>query len=238
MKVRFVMLFALLLVATVCLQGNAYRVVLIPTADLLAPGMVKAEYGFVLNEETVNPDWFSGYKLDARLPGNFEVYVQVKDSEKQPNLATDVSVQYLVMNETKTKPNVSVGVWNVNTDAMALASTGHRPRGYWVAAAKGVQIPGGVIKRPVRFTLGAGVESLQGIWGGAIIPISPFAQIAVEYDPEGIRLPKASGFTAAIGYNVTPHFRVKYANLGGDSAFGLVYTDWWSGVKETGKTLF
>jgi len=222
---------ALMLVLLVSVQALAYRLVLIPTGDMLPEGMTKFEYGRVSNQSHHQPpniDWFSGYKVDSRLPGNFEVYVQVKDQEGAKNLGTDVSVQYLVLAETKEVPNLSVGIWNINNEGVTSRLTGgsiRKARSPWVGASKGIPLPK-LIKRTTRFHLGVGAQSLSGIWGGVTIFTSPFASIALEYDPKGIRLPNAGPNTAAFGYNWSPHFRTKYANLGGDHAFGVVYTDW------------
>ena len=141
---RYLLVFviAIMLVLLVSAQAMAYRVVLIPSGDVLPEGMVKLEYGHVVNPDHHSPpgiDWFSGYKLDARLPGNFEVYVNVKDTDDEfgaSDLATDVSVQYLALQETAKLPNLSVGVWNINQDSPAPPATGISAPSGWGRARR------------------------------------------------------------------------------------------------------
>ena len=90
------------------------------------------------------------------------------------------------------------------------------------------------LKFPIKLHLLVGTKQLNGVFGGVIIPLSKRFSAAAEWTPEGtsdtksLRTPgTTTGFTWALGYNQTSHWRVKYANLGGDNAYGVVYTSKW-----------
>lgn len=221
---------ALIVAVTVLLlvagQALAYRLVLVPCGDLLPEGMTKLEYApaWNLRHDDVglpDTDLFTYYRVDTGLPANTELQVAVIDVTGQDS-NTYVSGQWMFLQEPKAGANVSLGVLNLGNDN----DFGGRPlRSFYVAATRGVPMPW-LVKRTPRLTLGAGTDQVQGVWGGAVIPVSPFAQFCAEYTPKLLRTPGAGGVTIAWGYDWSPHFRTKVASLGGDVALGVVYTDW------------
>ena len=152
---------------------------------------------------------------------------------------TQLNVNWQIAKETKTMPGYGLGVWNV------YDSDDHKgPYGKAVKAA----FFAGVYKSfdlgwkfPIKVHVVGGTKSLNGIFGGVLVPLSKRCQAAAEWVPEGTHDAKSlrtpgpasnfgrteSGLAVAVGYNQTKNWRFKYANVGGDNAWGIVYTSRW-----------
>lgn len=227
--VRFllVLLIAMVLLA---MAGTAfaYRLICIPTGEVLPEGIYKLEFSAPHNDNGTDA-WLPSYRFDGAVGNGFEIAVKggcAPDRTRATN--TQVNLNWQIAKETADMPGYGVGIWNW------YDSDDHKANkeSFFAGAFKTVKVPG--MKYPVKFFLAAGTEQLNGMFGGVAIPLSKRFSAAAEYVPTGkkgcksLMLPgEDSHLVWALGYNQTPNWRFKYANVGGDSAWGVVYTSKW-----------
>lgn len=222
---------ALLMVAS---AAFAYRLIGIPTAEALPDGVYKFE--LAAPHADALDEWLPTYRFDAAIyPG---VDISVKGSGAPGEWrsgSTLVGLTWTVAREKGNTPGYGIGVsnlWDSDNHDNVKASM-------FVGAFKCVKVPG--MKYPWKAHLLVGTKQLNGVFGGVAIPFSKRFSGAIEYTPKGtsdtksLLLPgQTNEIVWALGYNQTEHWRLKYANVGGDDAFGIVYTNKWSyGCKST-----
>lgn len=223
--------------ALLAIAGSAfaYRLIIIPVAEVLPDGMYKIEYSGPFNDHLTDK-WLMGYRFDYSMGKGFEIATKSGcDPSNTPMpgsqaTGTDVNLNWQIAKETKTMPGYGVGVWNWydSDDHVAMKES------FFGGIFKSFDVG---MKFPIKVHLLAGTKQLNGMFGGVLIPLSKRCQMAAEYAPHGttdtkwITLPgTTSRMVYAIGYNQTPNWRFKYANVGGDSAWGVVYTSHWKNM--------
>ncbi len=212
---------------TVAGGAFAYRLIVIPTADVLPNGIYKMEISAPFNHNKLD-EWLPGFKFDGNIAQNFDIAVKGGCPPGEWRASnTLVNVNWQVTKEKDGMPAFGMGVWNLydsNDHADVKAS-------YFIGLSKSFNVG---LKFPIKAFLNYGTEQLDGFSGGVLIPITKQCQAAVEYIPEPapgnkpLRTPGSdNGLAWAVGYNFTPNWRLKYANLDGDNAWGVVYTSHW-----------
>lgn len=212
---------------TVAGGAFAYRLICIPTVDVLPNGVYKLEASAPFNDNKTG-EWLPAYRLDLGIGGNFDLAVKggCPAGEWNPS-STLINANWQFTKETATDPAFGMGIWNLydSDDHAAVKAS------WFVGMSKTLNVG---LKFPIKMYMNLGTEQLQGISGGVLIPLTKQCQAAMEWIPAGepgnksLRTPgSGSGFAWAVGYNVTPNWRVKYANLASDHAVGIVYTSRW-----------
>ncbi len=133
-----------------------------------------------------------------------------------------MGLAWTVARETKDMPGYGIGILNW------YDSEDHVKNKESAFAGIYKTIPIG-LKYPAKFHLMVGTELLNGVFGGFALPLSKTFSVAAEYCPEKLMTPGNTdeNFVWALGYNHNQHWRFKYANIGGDHALGIVYTNKW-----------
>ncbi len=221
-----VILLALVLIMAAS-AAFAYRVIAIPSPEVLPQGVYKLEVSAPFNENALDK-WLPSYRFDGTICKGLEIALKggcPPDRWRANN--TLLNLTYQATKETASMPGFGVGVWNLYN-----SSSSDNPKvSYFAGIYKSINVG---MKLPIKVVVNYGTEQLEGLSGGVIIPFNKKFSAAAEWIPEGkagnksIRTPGSdSGFTWALGYNITPNWRVKYANIDGDNAYGLVYTNKW-----------
>jgi len=229
----FVLIAAMLL--TIAGSAYAYRLIVIPVAEVLPANMYKLEFSAPKSEAL--DKWLTGYRFDYSLGKGFEIATKsgsAPSNSLSPQRASslDVNVNWQIAKETKSMPGYGMGVWNLyDSDDHAAVK-----EAFFAGAYKSLDVG---LKFPVKVHVVAGTKQLNGVFGGVLIPLSKRCQAAAEWMPRGtldgksLRTPDPTqpgnrtktGLAVAVGYNQSQHWRVKYANVGGDNAWGVVYTN-------------
>lgn len=218
MKIRitFLAFASLLLLST---QAFAYRIISVPSGDLLAAGYTRLEVADAKVNDAGSADgWYACYRLDTVPLKNLEIGVSVSDpAHKSPS--TSVNLQYQVIEATEKHPNLTLGAWDLGSNT----SGDKAGRSAYVAAYQPITVKG--LVGPVKLHLGYGDQKLNGFFGGILVPLDKTTQFTIDYCPKNSRLPGASSTEFAVGHNITPNWRVKASDLGGYLGVGLVYID-------------
>ena len=234
MRIAWVVLLALVLL-TAAGSAFAYRLIVIPTAEVLPEGMYKMEVAAPYNSNATSgptqDKWLPTYRLDGTIYKGLELGIKGSGGADVWRSGSSLgAVTYTIARETKTMPGYGVGELNLyNSDNNAAGVKAEES--IFAGVFKSVNVG---LKFPIKLHLLWGTKQVNGVFGGVIIPLSKRFSAAAEWIPEGtsdtksLRTPgTTAGFTWAVGYNTTPHWRLKYANCGGDNAYGVVYTSKW-----------
>jgi hypothetical protein len=208
-----------MLLALIALSSNAwaYRLISIPSGDLLATGYTRIEYSSAYVSDTAATDgWYNSYRLDTVPLENLEIGVCASEPPHKA-ASTSVNVQYQVFTLKGNRPNLTVGAWDV------ASNTSGATKGRAAYTALAFNLPPEGLPGPIKVTVGYGDQKLNGLWGGVMIPLNKKTQAVAEYCPKSARLPGADWYDLSIGHNITPNWRVKVADLGGYAGVGLVY---------------
>ena len=223
-----ILLIALIAALLLSIAGAAlaYRLILIPVGEVLPDNVYKLEYSGPFIDGPDN--WYTGYRFDYSLGKGFEIATksgcQPGDSIMPGRQTTGmlVNLNWQIAKETKSTPGYGLGVWNVydSDDHVAVKES------FFAGIYKSFDVG---MKYPIKVHVVGGTKQLDGIFGGLLIPLSKRCQMAAEWVPEpsegkGLRTQADKGLAVAIGYNQTKNWRFKYANVGGDNAWGIVYT--------------
>lgn len=205
----------------------AYRLIVIPTAENLPDGMYKLELAAPYNSNALDA-WLPTFRFDGNIYKGLEIGIKGSGSpDYWKSTGALGTLSWTIARETKATPGYGVGLANVyDTGDHADVK-----ESFFVGMYKSVDLG---LKFPVKIHVLYGTKQLNGVFGGIIIPMSKRFSGAVEYAPKGSTDTKSlwtpgttSGFNWALGYNATPNWRLKYANCGGDNAYGIVYTGKW-----------
>lgn len=205
----------------------AYRLILIPTAEVLPDGVYKLEASAPFNSNKLD-EWLPAFRFDGNIAKNFDIAIKGSCPPDQWRASgTLVNLDWQVTKETKSMPGFGMGAWNLYDSANHATVK----ESFFVGAYKSFNVGW---KFPIKVFANVGTEQLKGFSGGLLVPLTKKCQFAAEYVPEGaadtksLRTPgSTSGLTMAVGYNFTPNWRVKAANTSGDMAYGVVYTGKW-----------
>jgi hypothetical protein len=205
----------------------AYRLILIPTAEVLPDGVYKMEVSAPFNAQGLDK-WLPAFKFDGNIAKNFDFAVKgVCAPDEWRASSTLVNFNWTVTTETASMPGFGMGVWNIGNNGDDAAT----PTSYFAGLYKSFKVG---LKFPIKAYANFGTKQLDGFSGGVLIPITKQCQAAAEMLPLAKDSPKTlmvpgetSRFVWAVGYNFTPNWRLKYANVGGDNAYGVVYTAHW-----------
>ena len=224
---------ALIVAALMAIAGSAafaYRLILIPVAEVLPDNMYKLEYSGPFID---GPDkWYPGYRFDYSIGKGFEIATKSgceASNSLMPGKKTTgmlVNLNWQIAKETKTTPGYGFGVWNLYDSDDHAAVKASFFGGIYKSFDAGM-------KFPIKVHVVAGTKQLNGVFGGVLVPLSKRCQAAAEWLPEptsdtkGLRTQADKGLALAIGYNQTKNWRFKYANVCGDHAWGVVYTSSW-----------
>lgn len=221
-----VILLALVLIMAAS-SAFAYRVVLIPSPEVLPDGVYKLEVSAPFNDN-LTKKWLPSYRFDGTIGKGLEIALKgFCPAGNWRASGTLLNLTYQATKETASMPGFGVGVWNLyNSDDP------NNPKvSYFVGMYKSINVG---MALPIKVVANVGTEQLNGVSGGIIIPFNKKFSAAVEWVPEGklgnksLRTPGSdSGFVWALGYNQTKNWRFKYANADGDNAWGVVYTNKW-----------
>jgi hypothetical protein len=224
---RFIRTAALSL-ALLCAAGAsyAYRLVVIPVAETLPEGTYKFEAAAIHNDAGGN-GWLPCYKLDAGVAKNIEFGIKLSGAPGHFDPSTtQANLQWQIAGETANTPGYGVGVWNLYDSGGNV----NAKMSLFAGAFKSFKING--LPLPVKAHLLVGTKQLHGVFGGVSVPFSEKFNIAAEYIPNSsgdtrpLLTPGVTSHLAvAVGYNFTPNFRVKLADVGGDIGYGIVYTN-------------
>ncbi len=221
MKTRVLVMALLALLALSC-NAWAYRLVVVPSGDLLATGWTRLEFSSarVTGQNAPGKDvdgWYSSYRLDSTVLPNLEVGVNISDPHGKPGPFNYVNGQYQILKAKGYRPNITIGAWDVGTPTKG--NNGGRTA--FVTAME--VLPAKGLVGPLRLHIGYGDQKLNGFFGGILVPMDKTTQFVVEYCPRNARLPGGKWYNFAIGHNFTPNWRVKAADLGGYLGLGIVY---------------
>jgi hypothetical protein len=228
-RIAWVVLLALVLL-TVAGSAFAYRLISIPVAEVLPEGMYKLEVAAPYNSNGTDM-WLPTYRFDGTIYKGLELGIKGSGGADVWRSGSSLgAVTLTVAKETASMPGYGVGVLNLyNSDNNAGGVIAQES--VFAGVFKSVNVG---LKFPIKLHLLWGTKQVNGVFGGVIIPLSKRFSAAAEWTPEGtsdtksLRTPgTTSGFTWALGYNQTAHWRLKYANCGGDNAYGIVYTSKW-----------
>lgn len=219
MKTR-VLVLALLALLAVTSSAMAYRLIVVPSGDLLATGYTRFEVASADvhgdNIGAAPKGWYTSYRVDTVPLPRLEISGCVSELPTRAT-STSIGLQYEVIKATATTPVVTVGAWDCGLPT--IGST--KGRSAYIAAAKAIPCKG--LIGPIKATLGYGDQKLNGFFGGAVIPMDKTTQLVAEYTPKNSRLPGGKWYSLAIGHNFTPNWRGKIATIGGKIGIGLVY---------------
>lgn len=228
-RIAWVVLLALVLL-TAAGSAFAYRLISIPVAEVLPEGVYKLELAAPYNSNG-SDKWLPTYRFDGTFYKGLEFGIKGTGGPDQWRSGNALgALTWQISKETASMPGFGVGCINLY-DSEERSSALQARESVFVGAFKTVNVG---LKFPIKLHLLAGNKQVNGVFGGIIIPLSKRFSAAAEWTPEGtsdtksLRTPgTTSGFTWAVGYNQTPHWRLKYANCGGDNAYGIVYTSKW-----------
>ena len=230
----------LIAAALLAIAGSAfaYRLILIPVAEVLPDNMYKIEYSGPFID---GPDkWYSGYRFDYSMGKGFEIATKSGPNSKGSDTLApgvqmstlDVNLSWQAAKETKSTPGYGFGVWNLYDSDNHEGPPGKAVKeSFFAGIYKSFDVG---MKFPIKVHVVGGTKQLNGVFGGVLIPLSKRCQAAAEWvpkptsDTKGLRTQADKGLALAIGYNQTKNWRFKYANVGGDSAWGVVYTSKWN----------
>lgn len=157
---------ALLALQGVAALACADRLILIPTGKKIGFDEVRAEVMFG-GRPSYTKAWLGvgiGQQFDAEL-----VYEHLSPSPQF--LSFNFAYNYITP-VTDLSPGVSIGV----RDGLNRTLDG---RAFYVASTLRVATD---IDAPAEFTLGAGTQSLRGVFVGAMLPLSPTLRLLGEHD--------------------------------------------------------
>jgi len=227
-RIAWVVLLTLVLLG-VAGSAFAYRLIAIPVAESLPDGVYKLELAAPFNGNALH-EWLPTFRFDGTIYKGLEVSLKgtgaAGDFTRSNN--TLLGANWQIAKETGQTPGYGVGVLNLydsNEHFFVKES-------FYAGLFKSVDLG---LKFPVKIHVLWGTSQVNGVFGGVIIPMSKRFSAAVEWIPQGttdnlksLRTPGTkSGLAWALGYNQTANWRLKYANLGGDNAYGVVYTSKW-----------
>jgi hypothetical protein len=201
---------------------DAARILATPFAELTPAGEYRV-WAFALQENRSTDDVRGLYRLDLGLTPRAEVGLLVIDPHRRPATAW-VNLQGVVTRETARQPTVSIGLW----DAAGLDRFGGDPTGgsCFVAASKTLKVDlGGSDRQAAKVNLGWGTNRLNGLFGGAVVPVSRRTGLQVEYSPRNLRLPNANGLDLGLYHFLGPRWRLRASSMGGNPMLDL----WFSG---------
>jgi hypothetical protein len=234
MRLLRVVLVIILLQAVVGGSALAYRLICIPTAETLPDGVYKLEVSAPYNH-TLTDEWLPAYRFDGTVTKGFEISIKGGTSPGNWRASnTQVSLAWTVARETEDKPGYGIGILNWYDSEDHEAPPGKRAvkESVYAGIYKTVDIG---LKFPAKLHLLVGTKCLNGVFGGFALPLSKRFSIAAEYVPEATSDAKSlmtpgnedEHLVVGVGYNHNQHWRFKYASIGGDSAWGVVYTSNW-----------
>lgn len=226
-----VVMLVLLVAAT---NVFAYRLVCIPTAETLPDGVYKLEVAAPYND-SLTQDWLPAYRFDGTAVKGFEI--SIKGGTPAGNWRasnTQVGLAWTIARETKETPGYGIGILNWYDSEDHEAPPGKRANKESVYAGLYKTVDVG-LKYPAKVHLVVGTKCVNGVFGGFALPLSKQFSIAAEYVPTATSDAKSlmtpgnedEHIVVAAGYNHNQHWRFKYANIGGDDAWGIVYTNKW-----------
>lgn len=238
-RILVVVLIAMVLLAMAS-AAFAYRLICIPVAEVLPEGMYKLEVAAPYNAQApegtpTQDEMLWCYRFDGTIYKGLEIAVKGNSAPGNARAgSTQVNLHYQAIGEKDGMPGLGFGIWNLYDSDDHEAPAGKLPvkESFFAGVFRTVAIPG--MKLPVKLHLCWGTKQLEGLFGGVAIPLSKRFSAAAEYLPEAssdsksLMLPgQTRHFVWALGYNQTPNWRFKYANIGGDNAWGVVYTSKW-----------
>jgi hypothetical protein len=197
---------------------SADRIILAPTGNVLAPGVVKAE-GAVNPDDTSSRIYWVGMGMqrfelnatrfqisDSTLPETGSLIDQITAGK-----TTDViGLEFSLMPETSLTPGFGVGVW----DFTGKTSFG---KGYYLAMSKSVpllkELPLPI--HDVQVHAGYGINGIDGLFGGAQASLPLGIKLYAEYFQEDINY--------AVGWNPAPTLQLKFQSIDGEAFYGLQF---------------
>lgn len=207
---KYILALALILAS---LPASANRVLQTPFAETLKQGDFKL-LSLSLKESESTDKWRYMQRLDVGVTDDTEFGTLTVDPEYAPSRTT-FNLQQRIAKESASRPTISVGVWDAgHIEKFSGDKTGGS---FFVTASK--TVPTG--KLPVKVNIGAGTNRLEGIFAGAIVPVSKKMGVLVEYSPENNRLPGTDGLNAAVYYRPRPDLQLRASMVGGDPMFDI-----------------
>lgn len=185
----------------------ADRLILIPEGTTMGTGGLKAEYVLSSGGDS-KAAWASVGFARVELEGAWFMGFGGSDLNA-------VSAQVAVLPETSFTPAVALGVRDMgnNTDKSEGLYDGSA---VYIAASKGVPVPGIPVLSDMKVHVGAGTGSLGGVFFGAETTLGGKLQIAAEYDTEKFN------FSAA--YPIVPMVKLKALSVHGDTYYGAAFS--------------
>lgn len=227
-RIAWVVLLTLVLLS-VAGSAFAYRLIVIPTVESLPDSVYKLELAAPFNENAMD-EWLPTFRFDGTIYKGLEVSLRGDGApgDFTRSAGTLLGMNWQIAKETEQTPGYGVGVLNLyDSDEHFFVK-----ESFYAGLFKSVDLG---LKFPVKIHVLWGTSQVNGIFGGVMIPMSKRFVGLAEWIPEGtsdnlksLRTPGSkSGLAWALGYNQSPHWLLKYANSGGDNAYGIVYTSNW-----------
>lgn len=193
----------------------AGRVISTPFAETTKEGTYKISVT-ALEEARSSEKGRWSYRLDLGLAGRTELGVLVSAPDDRPT-TTQVNLQHKLLDETPSRPTVSVGVWDVgHIDRFSGQETGGS---FFIGVSKTLTLSEG--RPPAKLSLGAGTNKLEGIFGGVILPLNARAGVMAEYVAENSRSSGADAVNAAVYYFTNPTTRLRLSWSGGNPGIDI-----------------
>ncbi len=212
--VRIALAVALALIAQQMVMGSS--IITMPTADVAPVGTVNvASYVVSFNDMPAGaPTGMNVHIAYAGIAKNLELEANVYDVNKGAPTQEFVVLTYKMLDETATRPQVSVGVKNPFGETLG----GDDDATLFIAAVKVVKAPapGEPFSPVVRLHLGLGTNYHEGIFGGAQCLLTPKLGVAALNDTNDTLI--AATFKPS---DKSPTF--KAGTLGDHTWFGIDY---------------
>ncbi|HEY3282009.1 MAG TPA: YjbH domain-containing protein [Armatimonadota bacterium] len=191
---------ALLSLAT---PAGAYRIIDVPTGQVLGVGQLRLEYKRVEDQDR------NAYRADVGLP--FGIELQASYSKLGRGEDPSIGAQWSFLRGTALTPAVSVGVQD----------TGLHSRGSTTAyVVAGMEVGGGtpVVRKylpHLRVNAGIGTGLLRGVFAGAQLSLSSSLQVYVEHDSRSVN--------GGVAWSPAPRVSLKLEEVWGKPAYGVAF---------------
>lgn len=205
----------------VSLPARAGRIIATPFSETLPQGRFQI-WAVGLRENRSTDKWRTLQRLDVGITNRLELGIF---TFQPPGKRGDawLNVQFRLNDERKSLPLFAVGVWDAtNVDKFSGQKTGGS---FWLTASKTLPLRLGDEKTGrVKLNLGWGTNRLNGLFGGAVIPLSSRTGVQIEYTPRNLRLPNTDEVDVGVYHWLGKNWRMRVSRMGGNPMVDVFFT--------------